>query len=294
MPWPKDGNLARQCETEFQEPSVDVAQVLETQFGYSADNAYFLRDEVRKLLNHPNAIQQKPSLEIDGENEYEVASKHSKTGSVQVKVYSDHARCRCGRYRHDGICSHSLAVATRAEIIEQHFVFLSKKRQVPNRSAVAEYAVNHEIAGKKGGKNKNQYKARYVDSDRRETDASQHGYTEIYHNDHPFTLQMLAKEHRSCKSCDSDFCHKRIILPFNLVLSHPERWYYPINGDWANKKASTKETMRYYHASKACILKRFPYFTAEEYLKLPANVAVVLKDSHKAYLSVEFGLSFAP
>ena len=125
-------------------------------------------------------------------------------------------------------------------------------------------------------------------------DVSQHGYSEIYDNDHPFTLQMLSEVHKSCKSCDRDFCHRRRIIPFDLVLSHPERWYYLINGDWSNKRASTRETTRYYHASKACILKRFAYFSAEEYLQIPANVSAVLKDSHKAYLSAEFGVSLTP
>ena len=266
VPWPKADQAVRH-EPEFLEPSVDLAQVLVTQFGYSSDNASFLEEEVRKLVNHPNAIQKKPSLESNSGSEFEVASNHSKTGRVQVTVYRDHTRCNCGRYRHDGICSHSLAIATKALILEQHFAFLSKKRKVANRSALAEHSVNHEVAGKKGGKNKFQYRQRNRNScDRAEADAGQ-GYTEIHHNDHPFTLQMLSGVHKSCKSCDRDFCHKRRIIPFDLVVSHPERWYYPVNGDWSNKRATTRETTRYYHASKACILKRFPYFSADEYLR---------------------------
>ena len=231
VPWPKDENRAMQSEAEFLEPTVNVAQILESQFGYSADNASFLSNEVNKLLNHPNAIQRKPSMEINRDVEFEAASKHSKTGRVQVNVYSDHTRCSCGRYRHDGICSHSLAVATKAQIIEQHFAFLSKKRKVGNRSALAEHDVNHVVAGKKGGRNQFQYRPRDRNPERMAVDVSQHGYSEIYHNDHPFTLQMLSEVHKSCKSCDRDFCHRRRIIPFDLVLSHPEWWYYPINGD---------------------------------------------------------------
>ena len=194
----------------------------------------------------------------------------------------------------EAVHSASLSHIILARILEQHFAFLSKKGKVANRSALAEHSVNHEVAGKKGGKNKFQYRQWDRNScDRAEADAGQ-GYTQIHHNDHPFTLQMLSGVHKSCKSCDRDFCHKRRIIPFDLVVSHPERWYYPVNGDWSNKRATTRETTRYYHASQACILKRFPYFSADEYLEIPPNTAALLKESHRAYLSAEFGVSVDP
>ena len=48
------------------------------------------------------------------------------------------------------------------------------------------------------------------------------------------------------------------------------------------------------YASKACILKRFPYFNAGEYLEIPAITAALLKDWHKAYLSAECWMTADP
>ena len=72
----------------------------------------------------------------------------------------------------EAVHSASLSHIILARILEQHFAFLSKKGKVANQSALAEHSVNHEVAGKKGGKNKFQYRQRDRNScDRAEADA---------------------------------------------------------------------------------------------------------------------------
>lgn len=112
-------------------------------------------------------------------------------------------------------------------------------------------------------------------------------YTDIHHNDNPFDLMFLLKEAKVCKSCDTDFCHRTKIIPFDLFFGHKECWHYPVNGDWANRKATTKETMRYYYTTKICILQRFPYFNWD-FVAVSQSVAVSLSESHKQYLKSEF------
>ena len=87
------------------------------------------------------------------------------------------------------------------------------------------------------------------------------------------------------------FCHRKKVIPFDVIFSHKERWMYPIKGDWSNCKPSQRETVRYYHASKKCLTSRFPYFSLE-YIHIRSDVKKSLSDSRKTYLANEFGLTF--
>ena len=49
-------------------------------------------------------------------------------------------------------------------------------------------------------------------------------YTELYHNDNNFTLMFLPKEAVFCKACETDFCHRSPMPPYDLVFWHKERW----------------------------------------------------------------------
>ena len=107
----------------------------------------------------------------------------------------------------------------------------------------------------------------------------------------PFELVFLVESVKRCKSCHLDFCHRKKVIPFDVIFSHKERWMYPINGDWSNCRPSQRETVRYYHASMKCLLTRFPYFTTD-YISISSDVKESLRDSHKSYLTNEFGLTF--
>lgn len=295
VPWPVVESTDINT-TEFRPLEEDIVTDLISGHGYSEENASALKKEVLHLLNHPSAIQRKASLQTEGVLQFEVASAGSKHGTVQVSVYSDHATRVCGRYKYDNICKHSLAVAAVKSILAAHLDFIRKKsKKNRNRTALAEHDVRKETAGKKGGKNKYAYRpargmAQPSSSDSAET-ASIPLYSEIYHNENLFELMFLSEGATRCKSCHLDFCHRKKVIPFDVIFSHKERWMYPIKGDWSNSKPCQRGTVRYYHASKKCLTSRFPYFSLE-YIHIPSDVKKSLRDSHKTYLSHEFGLTF--
>ena len=159
-----------------------------------------------------------------------------------MTVYSGHVGCVCGRYRHDSICKHSIAVAARQSILSTHFNFLKKKSNKGGCTALAEHDVNKNTAGKR----KQQWS--------RNEQACQ-PYTEIHYNENQFFLMFLRKEAKTCKTCAIEFCQRKQVIPFNIVFAHKERCLYPVDGDWSKAKASTKETTRYYHTTKKCIMQ---------------------------------------
>ena len=186
-------------------------------------------------------------------------------------VNKSYVSCRCPSFKFDSVCKHSIAVADKVGILEQHIQFISKPSAKKSpRSALVEANVNKEVAGKKGGKNKYPYPYQPSRSQQEVANIasgqglsqSSTGYTykEIHHNDNPFVLCILPKNAKKCKQCGTDFCHRLRIIPNDLVFEHQARFYFPLNGDWIQKQASTKEVTRYYCADLACMKARFPYF----------------------------------
>ena len=68
--------------------------------------------------------------------------------------------------------------------------------------------------------------------------------TYVY-NERLFVLCMLPSDAKTCKGCKDDFCHRKKIIPLELVFSQRERYYFLLHGDWKNKQASNKESTRY-------------------------------------------------
>ena len=64
---------------------------------------------------------------------------------------------------------------------------------------------------------------------------------------------------------------------------------FPVNGDWSNRRPSRQETVGYYHATKKCLTNRFLFFSVD-YVEISKDVKDSLRDSHKKYLTSEFGL----
>ena len=153
VPWPSFESLCANETTEFRSLDEEIVEELVNSHGYSKENTEALEKEVLYLLNHPAAIQRKARLQTGGAVQFEVASVSSKNGTVQVSVYSDHATCVCGRFKHDSICKHSLAVASLMFIRHVHLNFIRKKARKGNsKTALAKYEVRKETAGKKGGR----------------------------------------------------------------------------------------------------------------------------------------------
>ena len=258
IPWPTTEYTGSHAQAEFRPLTISIAAELVNNFGYSQENAETLEKEILCLLNHPVAIQRKVSLQTGGITKFEVASSSAKNGTLQVTVYKDHAACVCGRFRYDNICKHSLAVAALQSILPAHLNFVERKsrRNGGGRTALAEHDVNKKTAGKKGGKNKNNYRpARGKDVVA--SDEARQGnplFSAIHHNNNPFVLRFLHENAKRCQACDTDFCHRKRVIPFDLIFEHRERWYYPVDGNWSNRKASQKETTRYYHTTRQCMM----------------------------------------
>ena len=282
---------------EFQELSFDAAKALTEKNICSEDIITTVIDGAVSLLNLPAAIQQKATLDADqAANKFEVASRDAKNGKVECTVNKDHVKCRCHSFKYDSVCKHSIAVAERVGMLEEHIRFITKSsNQKGQRSALAEANVNKTVAGKKGSTCRYPYCPQPSVQQQSFTErASQQPagqmYTQIHHNDNPFVLRILPKDAKSCKQCKNDFCHRLQTAPFDLIFEHKERFYFPVNGDWKNKQVSNREATRYYHADYNCVKARFPYFT-NDYIEIPPDVRAILRESHKDHLREHFLLN---
>ena len=84
-------------------------------------------------------------------NNYEVASRQGKHEKVECTVSKDHVSCRCPSFKYDRVCKHSIAVAEKVEILEQHLQFISKSsRKAGPRSALEKANLNKRCAGEEG------------------------------------------------------------------------------------------------------------------------------------------------
>ena len=284
---------------EYKELSADVAVVLKENKKYKNELVTAVVEGALELLNHPTAISKKATIDLSKNQRYEVASKKSKHGELECTVNTSHVSCRCASYKYDSVCKHSIAVAEKVGILEQHLKQITKASRIPGsgrRSSLVEANVNKNVAGKKGAKSKYPYRPprsetpeRAQAQERSNNGSGRYLYNEIHHNDNPFVLRILPKDAKSCRQCKTDFCHRVRVIPNDLVFEHLERYYFPLNGDWKQKQASAREVIRYYHADLACMKARFPYF-CKEYIAIPPDVLAVLHESHKSYLVTHFGL----
>lgn len=219
---------------EFRSIDRDIVEDLVNGQGYSKENAEALKKEVLYLLSHPTAIQRKARLQTGGAIQFEVASATSNNRTVQVSVFSDHATCVCGKYKHDSICKHSLAIATLMSILCVHLNFIKKKsRKRHSKTALAEYEVRKTLAGKKGAKKKYPYRpARgketspsgtitHTEEEQANTNPL---YTEIYHNENPFILMFLTDGQKDASHVIWTFVTKRRSSPLTFNVSLRRRF----------------------------------------------------------------------
>ena len=76
-----------------------------------------------------------------------------------------------------------------------------------------------------------------------------------------------------------------MILPFDLVLAHEEKWLYPDPISPGNRLPSAKYTTKYYCIRRNCVMGRFPYFN--KYLEIPKQVERNIKEAHKKLIKEE-------
>lgn len=171
-------------------------------------------------------------------NKVEVAAVHAKNGRVQCTVNTNFVSCNCPSSKFDSICKHSIAVAQLKGFLEKHLNHVTKKAG-PRRTkaALAEANVDKQRAGNKGGRSKAKSRPskEQITPTEAQTQRNQGLYTHIHQNDNPFVVRLLPEEAKKCKTCNVDFCHRQRHVPFDLVLEHKERWYFPKEGGWNNK-----------------------------------------------------------
>lgn len=279
---------------EFQELSFDAAKVLREKNICPEDIITAVIEGAVTLLNLPAAIQQKATLDAyKVTNTFEVASRDAKNGKVECTVNKDHVKCRCHSFKYDSVCKHSIAIAERVGMLEEHISHITKSsRKKGQRTTLAEANVNKAVAGKKGSTCRYPYRPqlsvqRQSVTERASKQPASHMYTQIHHNDNPFVLRILPKDAKNCKQCKNDFWHRLRVVPHDLVFEHKNRFHFPLNGDWKNKQVSNREATRYYHADYNCMKARFPYIT-NDYIEIPPDVRAILHESHKAHLREQF------
>ena len=84
-----------------------------------------------------------------------------------------------------------------------------------------------EAAGKKGGRHKNVWR------EPRRAGSMQHlpprPYSEVHHNENPLNVVFLDDQPKavSCRQCGVQFPRRNKTIPYDIVLSHQEKWLYP-------------------------------------------------------------------
>ena len=215
----------------------------------------------------------------------------------ECTVYRDHVTCNCPCYKFNMLCKHSLYVAENSKLLNVHIEHFRKtsRRLKPSKSGLV---VPEKVApGKKGGANRNSWrpshgKASASTASYSKSQSASFPFREIHHNDRPLKACFLSEEPKAkeCRHCRTEFPRRTMIVPFNLVLSHKEKWLFPDPNNAGNKLPSAKYTTKYYCIRRNCIMVRFPYLNSK-YLEIPDEVRVNLKEAHKKLIQEELDLS---
>ena len=271
-------------QPEFNEFSVDITSILKSMKNWTNGLVDTIVQRAEALLNCKDAIQAMPSLTVASRKKFLVGAQNKK-GMYECAVYSDHVTCACSCYKLNKLCKHSLCVAEKTGMIKDHLDFIRKtsRRNAPCKSALIE--PTKDAQGKKGGSHRNPWRPSRANS----TDArNQRPFTEVHHNNKPLVLCFLdghpkAQEYRQCHL---EFPRRKKIIPYDVVLSHEEKWSYPDPKEPGRKLPSTKHTTKYYCVNGKCIKSRFPYYDPS-LLQIPPEVNSRLQRTHFDLLSRE-------
>lgn len=271
-------NLPDTEPTEFNEFSVDVASILKSMENWTNGLVDTIVQAAEALLNCKDAIQTMPSLTVASRKKFLVGAQNCKKGMYECAVYSDHVTCACSCYKFNKLCKHSLSVAEKTGMIKEHLDFLRKtsRRKAPSKSALIE--PSKDAQGKKGGSHRNPWRPSRAKS---RDDTNQRPFTEIHHNNKPLVLCFLEDNPKAkeCRQCHIEFPRRKKIIPYDVVLSHEEKWSYPDPKEPGRKLPSTKYTTKYYCVNGTCVKSRFPYYDPS-LLQIPPEVNSRLQRSH--------------
>lgn len=215
-----------------------------------------------------------------------MAAKNCKRGMYECAVFGDHVNCSCQCYNeYNNLCKHSICVAEIAGILKEHLKYLKKspRTRVPSKSGHVEPP--KDAHGKKGGSHKNPYRpTRQVSQEA----SPARPFTKIHHNNKPFILCFLddTSNAKECRQCRIEFPRRQQIAPFDIALSHEEKWLYPDPSDPGRKLPSVRHTTKFYCIKRSCIKIRFPYYLSS-LLEIPTEAQSRLKSSHLDLLKIE-------
>ena len=197
---------------EFQELSFDAAKVQREKNICPEDLITAVIEGAVTLLNLPAAIQQKATLDAYKAT-FEVESRDAENGKVECTVNKDHVKCRCHSFKYDSVCKHSIAVAARVGMLEEHIRNITRssgKKGQRTTLAEANVMLTRQSPVKKGSTCRYPYRLqpsvqRQSVTERAFKQPASHMYTQIHHNDNPFVLRILPKDAKNCKQCKNDF-----------------------------------------------------------------------------------------
>ena len=242
-----------------------------------------------QLLNNPNSVQRMPTVTSDPTpKKYLVAGANSKTGMYECIVHKDHVTCNCQSFKYNSLCKHSLCVAQTVDRLKHHVDYVVVRLSTSKKSRTGLVVPAKSAVGKKGGTHKNARRSQKSES--KDSASAVQPFTKIHHNNQPLKVCFLTDEVKaiSCKQCGKEFPRRKTVIPFDIVLSHEEKWMYPDANNPGEKLPSSKYTTKFYCVDSRCIKARFPYFEPKLYLETK-SVEQRLKESHRTLLRKELG-----
>ena len=185
----------------------------------------------------------------------------------------------------------SLCVAEVSGILSQHLEYLrkTKGRSNPSRSELVE--PTKQAQGKKGGCHKNPWRpprALLAEEKNVQSKRPCHPYSEIHHNNKTLIVCFLDDQTKAveCRQCRMEFPRRQKIVPYDIVLSHEEKWMYPDPTKPNRKLQSAKYAVKFYCVKRSCIKERFPYYDSS-LMQIPIDVQGRLRESHQNLLAEE-------
>ena len=224
------------------------------------------------LLNRPKSLTQ---VTAEKEKCYLAAARSTgETFKITISAKSL-VKYSCKGFRYSNMCSQSVAVSEKKEILNNH---IAKFKSCRFRASII-YAIKPGSEGSKRGQKRRQRLYEEKKSCAQE-------------NLQPFTETLILTQVKDvpidkniCAYCQNEFPRGHLaIVPFDIVISHKKRQLYLNRSRNADSQSlyiasSVKKlTNKYYYIRRKCIYNRFPYFTAQ---LLKVKDGTILTKSHK-------------
>ena len=219
--------------SKCKEISLDVTTILKSFHPWTDGLVAIIVKSAETLLNTKDAVQPMPCMVADAKRKFLVAAKNCKRGMYECTVFDDHVNCSCHCYKYNNLCKHSICVAEIAGILKNIYnilrnlqdgvlhrkVDLLSHQKMPTERRVVATRTPTDLPGKSL------------------TKLLARPFTEIHHNNKPFILCFLdaTPNAKECRQCRIQFPRRQQITPFDIALSHQEKWLYPDPKDRGHK-----------------------------------------------------------